>query len=78
MTYRELWERSGAELAGIGVRKSDLVVINLPRFADLVVIFLGIIRTAVPSLPLELTDILRVLSMHRLINHLNELASQGS
>ncbi len=56
LTYRELWERSGwlaSALAEAGVRKGDLVAIDLPRSADLVVAFLGVIRAGAAYLPLD-------------------------
>ncbi|HEU5380232.1 MAG TPA: non-ribosomal peptide synthetase [Ktedonobacteraceae bacterium] len=56
LTYRELWERSGwlsTQLARVGVRKGDLVAIDLPRSVDLVVAFLGIIRAGAAYLPLD-------------------------
>jgi non-ribosomal peptide synthetase component F len=55
-TYRELWERAGwlaAELAGVGIRRGDLVVVDLPRRADLVVAFLGVVRAGAAYLPLD-------------------------
>lgn len=56
LTYSELWRKAGwlaTELAGMGVRKGDLVAVDLPRSADLVVAFLGIVRAGAAYLPLD-------------------------
>jgi amino acid adenylation domain-containing protein len=55
-TYRELWERAGrlaAELAAVGVTRGGIVAVDLPRCADLVVAFLGIVRAGAAYLPLD-------------------------
>ena len=55
-TYRELWERAGslaAELAEAGISRGDLVAIDMPRSAELVVAFLGIVRAGAAYLPLD-------------------------
>jgi amino acid adenylation domain-containing protein len=57
LTYAQLWQRSGrlaAALAGRGVAPGDLVAVDLPRSADLVVAFLGIARAGAAYLPLDL------------------------
>ncbi|MGW2817180.1 amino acid adenylation domain-containing protein [Streptomyces sp. NPDC001415] len=57
LTYARLWQRSGrlaAALAGRGVGPGDLVAVDLPRSADLVVAFLGIARAGAAYLPLDL------------------------
>ncbi|MGW3951331.1 amino acid adenylation domain-containing protein [Streptomyces sp. NPDC004752] len=57
LTYAQLWQRSGwlaAALAGRGVQPGDLVAVDLPRSADLVVAFLGIARAGAAYLPLDL------------------------
>ncbi|MFE6701107.1 amino acid adenylation domain-containing protein [Streptomyces sp. NPDC057718] len=57
LTYAQLWQRSGrlaAALAGRGVRPGDLVAVDLPRSAELVVAFLGIARAGAAYLPLDL------------------------
>ncbi|MGX7759109.1 amino acid adenylation domain-containing protein [Streptomyces angustmyceticus] len=57
LTYAQLWQRSGrlaAALAGRGVRSGDLVAVDLPRSADLVVAFLGVARAGAAYLPLDL------------------------
>jgi amino acid adenylation domain-containing protein len=56
LTYRELWEKSGwlaSELAEMGIRKGHFVAIDLPRSADLVVAFLGVVRAGAAYLPLD-------------------------
>ncbi|WP_436735801.1 AMP-binding protein [Streptomyces sp. BBFR102] len=56
LTYAQLWQRSGrlaAALAGSGVRPGDLVAVDLPRSADLVVAFLGVARAGAAYLPLD-------------------------
>ncbi|MFJ4763115.1 amino acid adenylation domain-containing protein [Streptomyces diastaticus] len=56
LTYARLWQRSGrlaAALAGRGVRPGDLVAVDLPRSAELVVAFLGIARAGAAYLPLD-------------------------
>ncbi|WP_432093149.1 non-ribosomal peptide synthetase [Streptomyces sp. bgisy100] len=56
-TYRELWERAGwvaAELHGSGVGHGDLVAVDLPRSADLIVALLGIVRAGAAYLPLDI------------------------
>ncbi|MGW7098703.1 amino acid adenylation domain-containing protein [Streptomyces sp. NPDC054838] len=57
LTYAQLWRRSGrlaAALAQRGVGRGDLVAVDLPRSADLVVAFLGIARSGAAYLPLDL------------------------
>ncbi|MFE7356926.1 amino acid adenylation domain-containing protein [Streptomyces sp. NPDC057543] len=57
LTYTQLWQRSGrlaAALVGRGVQPGDLVAVDLPRSADLVVAFLGIARAGAAYLPLDL------------------------
>src|SRR5919112_1766817 len=56
LTYRELWERAGwlaAELAAVGISAGDVVAVDLPRSAELVTAFLGIVRAGAASLPLD-------------------------
>jgi amino acid adenylation domain-containing protein len=57
LTYRELWDRSGelaGELAARGIRPGDLVAVDLPRSADLVVAFLGVVRACAAYIPLDI------------------------
>ncbi|HUQ61463.1 non-ribosomal peptide synthetase [Lentzea sp.] len=56
LTYRRLWDLAGslaAELAGLGVRRGDLVAVALNPSADLVVALLGILRAGAAYLPLD-------------------------
>lgn len=56
LTYRELWERSGwlaAQLTSSGVQKGDLIALDLPRCAGLVVAILGVVRSGAAYLPLD-------------------------
>lgn len=55
-TYSELWERAGhlaASLAAAGVPRGGIVAVDLPRCAELVVAFLGIVRAGASYLPLD-------------------------
>ncbi|MEC3980481.1 non-ribosomal peptide synthetase [Amycolatopsis sp. H20-H5] len=56
LSFAELWDRAGwvaAELAAAGVAKGDLVAVDLPRSADLVVALLGVVRAGAAYLPLD-------------------------
>ncbi|WP_046468243.1 non-ribosomal peptide synthetase [Allosalinactinospora lopnorensis] len=56
LTYTELWERAGwvvAELARRGIGPGDLVGVGQNRSIDLVVGFLGVLRTGAAYLPLD-------------------------
>ncbi|MFR9725762.1 non-ribosomal peptide synthetase [Streptomyces sp. MS19] len=56
LTYGRLWERAGLLAAGLarrGVRRGDLVAVPQDRSADLVVTFLGILRSGAAYLPLD-------------------------
>ncbi|MFD9704552.1 non-ribosomal peptide synthetase [Lentzea sp. NPDC059081] len=56
LTYRRLWDLAGtlaAELAGLGVRRGDLVAVAVNPSVDLVVAFLGVLRAGAAYLPLD-------------------------
>ncbi|MFB7914713.1 non-ribosomal peptide synthetase [Streptomyces sp. NPDC056061] len=57
LTYAELWERSGRlahALRSAGVRIGDTVAVDLPRSADLIVAFLGVVRSGAAYLPFDI------------------------
>lgn len=57
LTYQQLWERSGqlaADLARRGVRRGEVVAVDLGRSVDLVVALLGVVRVGGAYLPLDM------------------------
>lgn len=56
LTYQELWDQTGqlaAILTDLGVRRGDLVAVDLNPSVDLTVAFLGIMRAGAAYLPLD-------------------------
>ncbi len=56
LTYAQLWEEAGwlaAQLAAAGVRRGDLVAVDLPRGAELIVALVGVVRAGAAYLPLD-------------------------